>query len=282
MEVKVAGGSIKVIRTWDGAKWILNPQHTDIEIPVGASGSSGSGGGGGARANRGARLMVDQGNDAYTTAQSYRFGASAGVSDGSFNISSSLQNRLNQAAVSSCRESTEQSEMLLKTSYGYRWVNKSNRHWAEYEDRQFKRWGIGKRKIGEVLHTAEGLVRGYADKNGQEVITYIRDALSRVQYVRDYTGRQVEYKYEDANTANITEVIDLNSNPTRYQYDFNGRIGTKIIGNSAGATAEEATSEQTTLTLTYNLGGEFLSIRDENNHGSDFTYDFRAQQKLVV
>jgi RHS repeat-associated protein len=146
-------------------------------------------------------------------------------------------------------EGQSPSEIIAVNPSGYKWVDRVTRDWAQYDfDGQLVEWGKGAFRIGQVLRSPNGLVRGYADTYDNQVVTIIRDNQDRIKRIRDYGNRQIEYDYNSAGL--IESFTDSAGIETNYSYN-NGQIAQMRVGSLSGAGAGSEASHQAIETLSY-------------------------------
>ncbi|MDC0357840.1 RHS domain-containing protein [Oligoflexia bacterium] len=286
MEVKVSGGYIRIYRNWQGdkKKWSINPQHDQIDMTDDpAAGLSSYGRLFKEEMSRGLRIMNHLGGGVYGVASA---GSGAGgtnsPSSQAYTPSQGLMIQMGQLGITSCTNSGNKlSEVIIENSAGYKWVSKIGHKWAQYtESGVLGEWGKGERRIGKALFsTGTEVIRGYADTNDLQVLTYTRDNEGRIRFIRDYANREVEYVYNG--NGELSRVVDVEGNETRYFYE-NGNIKRKVVGDDTGVPLEEAEGEQVTYTFDYYPSGVLRSVVDDNNEGRGFEYEYRPQRKVFV
>ncbi|MFZ2039424.1 MAG: hypothetical protein WAV08_01935, partial [Desulfobacterales bacterium] len=154
-----------------------------------------------------------------------------------------------------------QSYLIRKETTGFRWEDKLG-NWQTF-DAAGRLAATGNRKgtIARMVYEplAGGKLLGYADRNGQTVLSLEYDAHNRLCGIADNNGRRVGYTYNGERLAEVTDVL---GNRQIFDYDASGRISRTTDG--AGRTQN----------ITYNTYGYVTSVLDDEGQGSFFDYDY--------
>lgn len=147
---------------------------------------------------------------------------------------------------------------IRSTATGYRWQDRQG-NWAEFDadGKILKRGDRNDVKISFKYDTAKKLT-GVIDHFNTQVLTfeYTGNLLTAI---RDYTNRKVQYQYSG---NNLTTVIDVLGNAWVYTYDGANKLLTKTD------------PETRKTTLTYNPTGRIASVKDNDNIGPSYVYDY--------
>ncbi|MCP4344760.1 MAG: hypothetical protein GY795_04445 [Desulfobacterales bacterium] len=144
---------------------------------------------------------------------------------------------------------------------GYLWKDNDG-NWSEF-DLTGKMLKFGNRnnlKVSLIYEDGEnGRLVGVADHFDNQVLWYEYDAEGNIFAVQDAEGRRVEYIYESGKLATVR---DLLKNETHFEYDDEGRLEIKKEPNGK------------ILTISYNDHGYVSSVKDQNDEGPIFDYDY--------
>ena len=264
LDVKVSGGTIRVWRNWLGDKnqWKINAQHDAIKLD------------GSIRSNivsRAVPTSITRGGRLYVGENFYaRYHRDAVNQD--IGLARLIQQAIGEKNVQSCNGPYDRGEGFVVTNGGFKYITGTDHSWTEYNaDGKFLQWGVADQRIGIMLYDTTGKVRGYADTNGQEVITYVRDTAGNIKTATDYTGRTVTYQYNNQNL--LTQVTKPDGANTFYQYDDRKNI--TLITNGEGADAIQNT-------LTYFDDSTLKSYIDGEGRGANYTYQYSASDKAFI
>lgn len=123
---------------------------------------------------------------------------------------------------------------------------------------------------GYLCSRAGGIERVAAilDNSGNPVFSYQYDPqTSNLVGIQDNTGRTVSYAYT---SGALTQVTDVRGFAWSYTYDL-----------TTNALISKTDPEGRITNLTYQPTGRVSSIKDQDDRGQDFTYDFISDQKQV-
>jgi RHS repeat-associated protein len=279
LKVKVVGGEITWVRSWQGDKhrWLFNPHHEPLAVSDDKEGEAYGYALAGELA-RGSRKFHQKGQAIFRRSSSSSSGGGGG--GGGAGKGSAINVAIFKGIEYCVNEGETAMETIHAAKGGYKWVNQIGRRWAQFSpEGQLIEWGIGNFRIGQLFYQA-GKVKGYADTHGTEVITVTRNQDGLVTKVADYTGREVKYSYNAE--GQLENVIDPEGVKTHYEYQ-NGNIVSKTIGDASSASPGDESSEETKTTFGYFPGLVALSfVETPDGNKTTYQYAYNKDDKLYT
>lgn len=280
LEVKVQGGFIAVSRNWRGdhGTWTFNPQREDLEFSTQYQGEI-FGHPLPKRILRGPRTMEQVGGQVgfYRRVADTSSGGVSAVPP----TSNTTQFLAQHPEVLRCNSEGEtQSEIIVVNANGFKWVERVSRQWAQFDfNGKLLEWGEGAFRIGQVLRDVNGRVRGYADTNGREVITFTLNSQNRISQISDYQNRQLTYQYNGVGRIELVE--DPDGLRTQYIY-ADGQITGIRVGNSAGSLPGFEASNEALVTLNYDSKNLLILKRDQDQKEVTYSYQYDKPRGLYI
>lgn len=147
---------------------------------------------------------------------------------------------------------------IRATPTGYRWQDREG-NWIDY-DSTGKLVAYGDRNNVKVTlqYDAQGKRTGVLDHSGNQVLWYEYTG-AQLTAIRDYANRRVQYQYSGNAISSVTDVL---GNAWAYTYDSAGKLLTKTD------------PENRKITLTYYPNGRVQNIKDADNIGPAYVYDY--------
>lgn len=165
--VKVRGGYIRVIRSWEGdlLRWSFNPQHNALR-PSEASVGTAFGHVLPRSIERGGKRYVHSGGGSHL----YKLDTKSRVTTLPSGLPVALQALMQSNGVTACGAAEGEAliDLFVVNSVGFKWVDRATREWrAQYDGAgHLLNWGAGSFLIGQIEYDPAHRIIGYRDRDG--------------------------------------------------------------------------------------------------------------------